>query len=194
MRRGAFTVWFTPRTGVKWFWAATTLELPAPRTDESAGIPSKKNAQPEKAQSAAERPAQTRPLSPRVVSEALNWSNPERDRELRASAKQEARSLFTMVGKGAATVRSIRELIGIDPQQERKVFASMTGDTGATASVRQALLHRVMVLEEFDRLAKRPEHAERIAAAEAKASTRATPAPPIEPVLQVRVVPLDNRF
>jgi hypothetical protein len=206
MQRGAFTVWLTRRTGVQWYWSTLTL-LPESETRESCQTPQQKNGRPGNAEGTASgktidarprrvgrrkraaRPSsiQRPPISPRVIQAARSGGSSQ-DAEVLAKARVEARVLFGLIGKGE-TVDSVRKLIGIDQSEERTLFASMKAHAEAGVCVKEALLHRVMVLEEFDRLAKRPEHAERIAAAEAKAAARAAPAMPIAPILPVRVVP-----
>ncbi len=72
-------------------------------------------------------------------------------------AREEARSLFQLVGKNGETVGSVRDLIGIDGRLERRLLAFIEWNRLDAPWVSGAMRYRALVLEEFNRLAKNAE-------------------------------------
>jgi hypothetical protein len=113
------------------------------------------------------------PLSARIKAAAISDTPALGGEGLPGVARLEAQSLLALVVNGGETVRSIRELIGIDECEERTLLAFMQAHPAESGMVRRAIAYRAAVLEAFDRLAKREEYAERIAAADIEAAGRA---------------------
>jgi hypothetical protein len=110
-------------------------------------------------------------------------------------AREEARSLFRLVGQQGQTARSIRDQIYIPPNVAREMFAFIEGHPDEGRWMLVAIEFRNRVLREFDALAESGEHADRIAEAEAEAARRASLVRPILPVLEELIVsaPLCSR-
>jgi hypothetical protein len=110
-------------------------------------------------------------------------------------AREEARSLFRLVGQQGQTARSIRGQIYIPPNAAREMFAFIEGHPDEGRWMLAAIEFRNRVLREFDALAESGEHADRIAEAEAEATRRTALVRPILPVLEELVVsaPLYSR-
>jgi hypothetical protein len=102
--------------------------------------------------------------------------------------KDEARSLFRLVGQQGETVRSIRAQISIPPSAAREMFAFVEAYPAEGRWMLAAIEFRNRVMREFDALVESGEHAERIAEAEAEAARRAALIRPVLPLLPVRVV------
>ena len=107
---------------------------------------------------------------------------------LRRRVKEEARSLFRLVGQQGETARSIRDHICIAPHIARDLFAFIERHPADAQWVLGAMEFRNLVLREFDTLTNFTEHAERIAAAEEEAARRAAAEIPVFPVLHELVV------
>ncbi len=84
-------------------------------------------------------------------------------------ARDEARSLFKLVGQRGQTARGIREQIYIPPRIARALFAFVEAYPSYGWEFLEAVDFRNQVLREFDLLAERAEYAERIAVAEVEA-------------------------
>jgi hypothetical protein len=84
-------------------------------------------------------------------------------------ARDEARSLFRLVGQKGQTARSIREQIYIPPRVARDLFLFVEAYPANAWEALEVIEFRNQVLREFDALAQRAEYAERIAAAEVEA-------------------------
>jgi hypothetical protein len=93
-----------------------------------------------------------------------------------------------LVGKTGETVQTIRDLILIDQRLEKILQTFVKSSPYETMWVLRAIQFRRLVLEEFNRLAKKKEHGERIAAAEAQAARRAAAEIPAPPLLHELVV------
>ncbi|HEY4816735.1 MAG TPA: hypothetical protein VIH67_04850 [Candidatus Acidoferrum sp.] len=107
---------------------------------------------------------------------------------LRRRVKEEARSLFQLVGQSGETARSIREQIYIQPHIARDLFRFVEDHPDEGCWILGAIEFRNRVLREFDALASSAEHAERIAAAEEEATRRTAAEIPVLPVLHELVV------
>lgn len=107
---------------------------------------------------------------------------------LRRRVKEEACSLFRLVGQQGETARTIRDQIYIPPSIARDLFAYVERHPDDAHWVLGAMEFRNRVLREFDVLTSAAEHAERIAAAEAEAARRAASAIPVRPLLHELVI------
>jgi hypothetical protein len=107
---------------------------------------------------------------------------------LRRRVKEEARSLFRLVGQQGETARSIRDQIYIAPHIARDLFAFIERHPADAQWVLGAMEFRNRVLREFDILTSSAEQAERIAAAEEEAARRAAAQTPVLPLLHELVV------
>ena len=92
-------------------------------------------------------------------------------------ARDEARSLFRLIGQDGQTLRSVRGLIIIPPRDARELFAFLEAHPDQSVLVFGVIGFRNEVLREFDALASRAEHAEQIAAAEVEAARLAAEYP-----------------
>jgi hypothetical protein len=70
----------------------------------------------------------------------------------RQSARDEARALYRMLGRGGNTAQGIRELIAVSPRTERVLRAYARVHAGDAHWIDAALKFRSRVLEEFKRL------------------------------------------
>lgn len=100
----------------------------------------------------------------------------------RLAARMEARSLLTCVGRGD-TVTSLLQLIRVSQADECKLLDFARQANGDAEFVTSALQFRQLVLEEFGRLSRKPEYAERIATAEREAAQRESARLPFLPNL-----------
>src|SRR6185437_8139576 len=111
-------------------------------------------------------------------------------------AREEARSLFQLVGQQGQTARSIREQIYIPPRIARALFVFVEAYPADGREFIEAIEFRNHVLREFDALANRTENTERVAAAEVEAE-RIAASEIVLPLLHELVVqsgvPLPNR-
>jgi len=107
---------------------------------------------------------------------------------LRRRVKEEARSLFRLVGQQGETARSIREQIYIPPHIARDLFAFIEREPEHAKWVLGAMEFRNRVLREFDVLTSSAEHAARVAAAEGEAARRAAAEIPVLPLLHDLIV------
>lgn len=114
---------------------------------------------------ATDRP-KTRVASPEAVAH-----------EITRRVREEARSLFWLVGQQGQTASSIREQICIPPHAAREMFAFVEDHPNEACWVLAAIQFRNLVLSEWDVLANSAEHAERIAEAEEDAAHRAVVLP-----------------
>ena len=127
---------------------------------------------------------------PAQIAEAPTHERPaQSDKDvLRRRVKDEARSLFRLVGEKGETARSIRDQIYIPPHIARDLFAFIERHPDDAQWVLGAMEFRNRVLREFDILTSSAEHAERVAAAEEEAAHRAAAEIPVLPLLQELVV------
>ena len=111
-------------------------------------------------------------------------------------AREEARSLFQLVGQHGQTARSIREQIYIPTRIARALFVFVEAYPADGREFLEAIEFRNLVLREFDALAGRAEYAERVAAAEV-AAERIAASEIVLPLLHDLIVqsgePLPNR-
>jgi hypothetical protein len=106
--------------------------------------------------------------------------------------KEEARSLFRLVGQQGETARSIRDQIYIAPHIARDLFRFVEDHPDEGRWVLGAIEFRNRVLREFDALTRSAEHAERIAAAEEEAARRVAAEIPVLPLLHELVVRVET--
>lgn len=72
----------------------------------------------------------------------------------RYQAREEARSLFQLVGKKGETVGTVRDLIAIDGRLEKRLLAFIEWNRLDAPWVSGAMRYRAVVLDEFNRLAQ----------------------------------------
>ena len=89
-------------------------------------------------------------------------------------AREEARSLLSLVGQQGQTFRRIREQICIPPDAAREMFAFVEDYPDEACWILAAIEFRNHVLREFDELGESSEHAQRIAEAEAESARYAS--------------------
>ena len=106
--------------------------------------------------------------------------------------REEARSLFWLVGQQGQTASSIREQICIPPHAAREMFAFVEDHPDEAPWMLAAVQFRNFVLREFDRITSAAKYAERIAAAEAEAARRAAAEIPVLPLLHELVRPMGS--
>lgn len=87
------------------------------------------------------------------------------------------------LGRGSDTLDSLMQSIRVSEADERKLLAFARQANGDAEFVMSALQFRQLVLEEFDRLSKKPEYAKRIATAEREAARRESARLPFLPNL-----------
>jgi len=102
-------------------------------------------------------------------------------------ARDEARTLFRLVGQQGQTVQSIREEISISSNAAAEMFAFIEDHPEEAPRILAAIEFRNRVLREFDALTVCTKHAERIAAADAD-SARFAAAILVRPLLHELVV------
>jgi hypothetical protein len=88
-------------------------------------------------------------------------------------AREEARSLLSLIGRQGQTFRRIREQICIPSDAAREMFAFVEDYPDEACWILAAIEFRNHVLREFDKLGESLEHAQRIAEAEAEAARSA---------------------
>jgi len=83
-------------------------------------------------------------------------------------ARSEAAALFKMIGRNGETIDSIRELIAVDRDSLKSLLGFLAVHLKEFRWVMEGLQFRDLVLEEFDRMAKRKENSEPATGVEAK--------------------------
>jgi hypothetical protein len=111
------------------------------------------------------------------------------------SAKAEAASFVVALKKGSLAADDIRELIAIEPAEERLIRDAARDDPAGTTILLHALQYRAAVLSEFERLVNRAglsigQKAETAVGAVAPAAIQAGQAAARIPPGQVAVLPL----
>jgi hypothetical protein len=99
---------------------------------------------------ATSAPVQT----PEDFSPAAEYSSPWLDRPV--APREEALSLFAMIGRNGDTVESVRELIAVPARIEAALLLYADRNPGDASGIERVLQFRHRVAEEFERLVTDP--------------------------------------
>lgn len=88
--------------------------------------------------------------TPEDFSPAAEYSSPWLDRPV--APREEALSLFTLVGRNGDTVQSVRELIAVPPNIEAALWLYAERNPEDAQAIERVLQFRRRVAEEFERL------------------------------------------